>query len=746
VKNGSLIFERFLFLLLLLLGFQPPLNAEPVSCAGLTLERQAFYFTQALANYEHNWQKLERLHGELWPNFGVRRPADYLFAQTAVEVFLNENPQFRTDYAKNQVFPMSRLGEIVAMIRNMQELSPASPDCGNFYWYWFQRTVEDRNAVEFVVQRLLYCWAHRDVLPEEIHPKILEILRDAAPAVLRRRFEPTYTNIAILNLSNLILLGEALEDAALTAEGLRRLNRFVFWTWENGIHEFGSPTYFTTDLEGLEELRLLTRNAVVREKAEALIRYWSLVIRLHLREKGRLAGAYSRTYNFLYGDEYLAFHVGTWGWCDLPADRSNITILAALALYNGPTFGGAGERSETEGGDETTNRLHLTTPALRATSPEMGCVREKWGTHWKTTFQTTDFSVGTTDAPSGSHQDQLWTVDWSPSSPTDRNARCFFVADGRGDPWGVNREETRGGHQKAFHLDPQWDAVQRNDQTRCRAFYPPEMIQNLRRENPEAVLHSTFVLKRPDEFCFLAPSRLAARYGKNWLVLMVESASNAQSADGFADSPDGNAVAWCVTHDLESGAKTGAELVFTSRIVTDLETFQPVGELARPQNSDGILTVNGQEIGRPFFESVLPSLGEYVKAEAIPVDVNPENPCVIPAQRAWFWRDFAEGDAVLVQAPTEFHLRVAQPGKYRLAARLLAVDPKHDSLKVAYGPKTEVGPQKETRIPCWALGSSDDWRTVELHETLDLPAGDVRLVLEPREFDVRVKELILKKQ
>lgn len=715
---------RFLTGAFLLLGSLTVLHAKP------ELERQAFYFTQALANYEHNWRRLESLNGELWPTFAVRRPADYLFAQTAVEVFLHENPQFRTDYAKNQIFPMNRLGEIVAMIRRMQELSPESPFCGNFYWYWRQHTVEDRNAVDFVVQRLLYCWAHHDVLPEEIHPRIFEILRDAAPEVLRRRISPEYTNIAVLNFSNLILLGETLNDPKLTEEGIDRLNRFLFWTWKNGIHEFGSTTYYAVVLEGLEELLLLTKNDAVRQKAEALIQFWALEMRLHFTENGRLAGACSRTYNFLYGDELLANHVGTWGWCALPPDRSNILILAALALST--------ERVES-----------LVNEGRNAIGPDLNfpfTVQEKWGDHWKTTFQTAYFSVGTSTAQYGSHQDQLWTVDWTPNSPADPNARCFLAADGRDDPWGLKREETGGGHQKAFHLDPQWQAFQSEAETHCRAFYPAEMIRKFREENPGGAIRSTFVLKRPDEFRFLAPTRLAARYGRNWLVLTLFTARNAQVAEKFIDSPDGNAVAWCVTHDLEAGAKTGAELVFTSQIVPDLENLHPVGDWKPPQMPEGILTLNGQEVGRRLLERLVPSLREYADSQAALIRLTPGKPCVVPAQEARFWRDFAAGDAVRVQAPTEFRFLVTQPGKYQLSARVLALDPNHDSLKVTYKTNAGTANEAETRIPCWALGSSSDWRTVNLPPPLDLPAGIVHLTLEPREFNVQVKELILKKR
>ena len=73
--------------------------------------------------------------------------------------------------------------------------------------------------------------------------------------------------------------------------------------------------------------------------------------------------------------------------------------------------------------------------------------------------------------------------------PGDRQSvRCYFIADGRDDPYGQNKISA-GPHQKAFHLNPLWFAAQRESDALGMAIYRGKDIPT-----NTVVLESSFVL------------------------------------------------------------------------------------------------------------------------------------------------------------------------------------------------------------------------------------------------------------
>ncbi|MDO4630367.1 MAG: hypothetical protein Q4C70_14405, partial [Planctomycetia bacterium] len=542
--------------------------AETAEVTELSLSQKAFYYVRAVQNYDQNMRRLKR-ERKPWENYGVRTPADYLYALVSTERFFYENPQHRVDFTSERVFPPKACTELLALIREMQELSDDSPFQGNFRWYWGQDTVVDRNAVEFVMQRLLFCWKYRDLMPKSWEKPMREILTSAAPEVLRRTVNPEYTNIAVLNFSNLILLGEMLDQPTLVEEGIRRMERFTFYTWKNGIHEFSSQTYYATTLEGLEQLWDLSTNRRVKEKVILLLDYWFYSIALHYRPDGnwdrkcagKLVGATSRTYNYMYGDQYLGYHLGALGWNKLPPEASNITIVTALnTSFRPPRYYGKMWKWSAE-------QLPIS-------------IVERWGEsqkQYRKTWVTEDFSFGTAGKEYGSFQDQLWLLDWHENltENTDknqkRNTRSYFIPDGRSDPWGTAREVTNGGHRKALHLNPAWSAVQNGPFARCRVVYDAELVKKFQNERPDGRITSVWVLKYPDSYEITGTAtenaaenatengdlpRLRLRYGKYELCLTLENVRNGQVAEELIPSPDGNAVAWVVAHDVKTGMET----------------------------------------------------------------------------------------------------------------------------------------------------------------------------------------------
>ncbi len=693
----------------------------------------------------------------------------------SVELFFQEYPELRVDYASERVFPPEQACELLKLIRQMQDLSPDSPFQGNFRWYWFQNKVEDRNAVEFVVKRLVFCWFHRNTLPKTCHEPIIEILRDSAPECRRRMVKPDYSNIAVVNFANLILLGETLNEPELKREGIRRMNRFLFQTWDSGIFEFSTPTYFNEIFEALEQLKNLTRDPDVREKSLALLDYLALLTAVHWTEDGTFSGACSRTYSYLFGDIYLQRHVGVWGWSVLPDDRSDVTILTALnGKYAPPEW--------------------IESLRVAVASAEKAVICERWGTQnsqWKKTFRTPFFAHGISCSQYGSRQDLLWTVNWGKTGPEDKNPRCFFMPDGRNDPWGLSLESGGGGHRKALHLNPDWQAQLLEFETQnasgtttshslaiCQVVYSEKLLQKFQRENLEGRrnIRSVFVLKTPDSFSFKGRNQLVAHYGNQQMTLTVTSLSQGEIASTLLPSPDGTAVAWSIAHDAETTKEI--KLAFEAEILSpqspeaekseaedsgieNKADERKIRERFNPQALDNeILTINGLALGKNFLESRFASLKKFSEeqkkwftdsSENIPaISIKPGESFSFPAVRGLFFPDFisSDGSAVTIQNATYFRFRIDEPGKFRLAAQVLAPDEKHDSLQFAYWTPNQPN---GTHFPCWALDSSANWRWVELRipdqksppAELNLPTGILLLKFEPREFNVQLRELRL---
>lgn len=750
-------------------GFPADRERGSTRTRSVSLESQRFWYLRSLANYDKNWRKLKK-EGP-WETLSVRKPADYLYAMASVELFFRECPELRVDYSSERVFPPEDADEMTKLIRQMQDLSPDSPFRGNFRWYWFQKTVEDRNAVEFVVKRLLFCWFHRMTLPQDCHESMIEILRDAAPECRRRMVKPDYSNIAVLNFSNLILLGEALDEPDLKQEGIQRMNRFLFQTWESGIFEFSTPTYFNEMFEALEQLKNLTQDQNAREKSELLLDYLALLTAVHWTEDGRFSGACSRTYSYLFGDIYLQRHVGAWGWSALPNDRSDVTILTALN----------GKYAPPEWLEELRNVVM---------SSEKVVVCERWGKkslQQKKTLRTPFFSHGISGAQYGSRQDLLWTVDWKKTGPEDKNPRCFFMPDGRNDPWGISLQAGGGGHRKALHLNPDWRAELLESETEnasgtttlrsrasCQVVYSEKLLQQFQQENPEnrRTIQSVFVLKKPDSFDFQGRNQLVTHYENQQMTLTVTNLSQGKIASTLQPSPDGTAVAWTIAHDVQSTNQINLEfeaeiLSPQSSEIQESSLEESNGENNAPQrkiqkysqtSDDEILTVNGLALGKIFLESRLASLKNFseeqkklfgASPDSLPVvSLNPGESSSFPAIRGLFFQDFIspDGNAVTIQNATVFRFRIEKPGKFRLAAYVLAPDEKHDSLQLTYWtPNQPMG----THFPCWALDSSTDWRWVEFRTPnpqsppveLNLSPGIFTMKLEPREFNVQLQTL-----
>jgi hypothetical protein len=341
-----------------------------------------------------------------------------------------------------------RFDRLFALAEQMQDHDPQSRGYGNFWWALGDGKVMDANAVDFCMRGGALLWLKdRDFVPEAARERLERILNLAVQGCLRQHVPPSYSNIVIMNAGDLILLGQGLGRPEVAAEGAARLDQVFQYTLASGIHEFDSPTYTGVDLDGLGLIEAYGRPEAVRAQARALLDLWWTDIALNwFPSAQKLAGAQSRTYDYLHGLGGLDQNLALNGWLAQTPASGIDTLFCLEANWHPPA-------------------------ALRDRANQFPrLVRESWGEQWwtsRTHYLLSDITLSATAASYGGRMDMPLTVDW----PGARDSvRGYFIADGRNDPYGRIKIPA-GAHRKAFHLNPFWAAAQRTTDALGLAVY-----------------------------------------------------------------------------------------------------------------------------------------------------------------------------------------------------------------------------------------------------------------------------------
>ena len=694
-----------------------------------------------------------------------------------------------------------RLERLFDVAARMQDRDPKSRGYGNFRWKWEDGAVLDYNAVEFCMQSGTLLWKrHRETMLAAAREKLRELLEYAVEGCLRHRVPSSYTNIALMNAQDLILLGEVLGRPEVAGEGYKRLDQFCIYTWEHGIHEYCSPTYYGTDLDCLVLIEAFCEGERGREQARALLELlWSDIALNWFEPSQRLAGARSRDYDYLRGLGGLDRHMEMAGWL---APDSSGSLYAALARWQPP---------------ERLRQLNLTRyPRL---------VRQSWGigiSNSRTHYVTEDVTLSSSGANYGS-MDLPLTVDL----PGDRSAlRCYFIPDARRDPYG-KKKIPAGTHQKTLHLRPFFTAAQRRVDALGLVVYRDHDLP----ENP-ATLESHFVMPKDVDGVWMAGDEVEVRDAEAFvhplgsgeaLVLRKGTAAVgirvpwARGLDGqlapAALVYDGNeygAMRLTVAHHNFWGveAATGsAGAAFWIRIGSGLESddaFEawrrdfraasarvdasperlqiaitgqdgPVavaaaapylGPLAiEPPPSRAVLELDGQDIGRELLKDIEPIKSYEAKVtEAPELTVAPGEGTYWEAESGFVAEPMVIGDdddafgARFVWMPGEpgekgggagsvtWRLNVSEAGQYYLWGRLLAPTPDDDSFLVRVFTETA----EPVGVAEWHTGTHQqwEWTRVNLNRSVEptpipLPRGEVRLQLRVREDGTKIDRLFI---
>lgn len=374
-----------------------------------------------------------------------------------------------------------RLDRVLDLAIHAQDRDPQSPTFGNFKWLWGDSRIDDPNAVEFLMQEAAVAWIrHRAGMSADALSKFRSLLERGLEACLRHRVPVTYTNIAILNAGNTAVLGEVLDRPEAADEGYRRLEALLTWTWYFGIAEYCNPTYYGVDLDGLEFILSFARRERGRRQAAALRQlFWTDIAMNFFPAAEKLAGTHSRSYDYLRGLGSVDAHLAAAGWVRGPV-RDRLNQWSA-------------ERPD--GFAQLENMARNRLPRI---------VRQRWGMGLRQSRTHAVYpDVTLSSSASGySSQDVPLAIDLAGDR---ERPRCYFIADGREDPYGKSRIEVGlARHLKAVHLTPFWAAAQRNCDALALAIYrdgdlDPSQIKNLQ---------SHIVLRRPNDGLWLGGKAL----------------------------------------------------------------------------------------------------------------------------------------------------------------------------------------------------------------------------------------------
>lgn len=324
--------------------------------------------------------------------------------------------------------------------RNINRSKRNANTYGNIFWYNGDKVVNDSNAVEFCLRQTLPIWIlYRDRLSPKAEASLREIFDLGMEGVKRHSVKLSYTNIILMKIANLIMLGEYYEHPELARMGYDLFEEWLIYTYHNGLCEYLSPGYYMVDLQNLSLIYRFTKNPAVRKMATVALEYiWTDIAVNWYQPSQRLGGTHSRDYDRLYGHSIIDQLVAEMGWSDLGEEKKPITSVMDLFPLLGP-FAEIGR--------------YVTSPLPRFVYQRWGEADYQRAAH----YLGSNFSVGSADSNYNNMDKTPLVINLGGGY---RTPVINFFMDGREDYYGLKRNPVKSGHLKALHLKPFLSSVQ----------------------------------------------------------------------------------------------------------------------------------------------------------------------------------------------------------------------------------------------------------------------------------------------
>ncbi|MCY3781508.1 MAG: hypothetical protein OXG78_14435 [Chloroflexi bacterium] len=194
---------------------------------------------------------------------------------------------------------IARAEAVIDAVLGCQDMDPRSPHYGNFKWEHEDQAVEDLNAVQFVLVRLIpLLLNHAERLSNEQVEHVKARIRLGLDEIRRIDVSPVYSNIVAQDISNSILGGQLLNLPEYTRRGIAKLRKWLSIIDQSGIpHEYNSPTYSFVCIEALHKVLAYSEHHEACTLAQLIIARIGLSVALRLHPKtGRLAPPHCRAY------------------------------------------------------------------------------------------------------------------------------------------------------------------------------------------------------------------------------------------------------------------------------------------------------------------------------------------------------------------------------------------------------------------------------------------------------------------
>ena len=219
----------------------------------------------------------------------------------------------------------------------LQDMNPVSTGYGTFPWQQNHPEIVDPNAVEFTMLPLGPLFLnYSSGFPADFQTSALSHLQAALVAVTRHQVSVTYTNIFLMRATNLILLGQYLNDTMAQNEGEAALDQWIAYVRANGVSEFDSSVYSGVQINVLTTLYNNVRTARIQAKVKVMLDYlWADVAANYFVAGQELSGATSRTYSFLKHDYNLNGHYYLDGIQPIASNSVGILSEDGLTSANG---------------------------------------------------------------------------------------------------------------------------------------------------------------------------------------------------------------------------------------------------------------------------------------------------------------------------------------------------------------------------------------------------------------------------